>query len=126
MSVEIAKAQAIQLDDYTPILGLPEIHELRALAERLKGRSVQMVNSTAVGGGVAEILNRLIPILSELGLDIRWEVMTGGNDFFEITKAFHNALHGGAYEARERDFEIFLAYAEQNRQRLTFDGEFTV
>ncbi|PYV30166.1 MAG: glycosyl transferase family 1 [Acidobacteria bacterium] len=126
MSVEIAKAHSLQLDDYAPILGLPEIHELRSLAERLKGRSVQMVNSTAVGGGVAEILNRLIPILSELGLAIRWEVMTGGNDFFEVTKAFHNALHGGAYEARPQNFEIFQRYTEQNRARLTLDSEFVV
>src|SRR2546428_14167580 len=88
MSVEIAKAHSLQLDDYAPILGLPEIHELRSLAERLKGRSVQMVNSTAVGGGVAEILNRLIPILSELGLAIRWEVMTGGDEFFRGAKGF--------------------------------------
>jgi trehalose synthase len=126
MSVEIAKAQSLQLDDYVAILGRPEIHELRSLAERLKGRSVQMVNSTSVGGGVAEMLNRLIPILSELGLAIRWEVMTGGNDFFEVTKAFHNALHGGAYEARPQNFDIFLRYTEQNRHRMKLDSEFVV
>jgi trehalose synthase len=126
MSVETAQAHPLRLDDYAPILGLPEIHELRLLATHLKGRSVQMVNSTAVGGGVAEMLNRLIPILSELGLAIRWEVMTGGNDFFEVTKAFHNALHGGAYEARPQNFDIFLGYTEQNRHRMTLDSEFVV
>jgi trehalose synthase len=85
-----------------------------------------MVNSTAVGGGVAEILNRLIPLMRELGVTPRWDVITGGNDFFEITKAFHNALHGGPYDGRPQDFETFLAYNEQNRQRLSFDSEFTV
>jgi trehalose synthase len=119
-------ARLMQLEDYVPILGVQEVDDLRALARRLAGRTVQMVNSTAVGGGVAEILNRLVPLMQELGLAPRWDVITGGNDFFEITKAFHNALHGGPYESRPHDFETFLAYNEQNRRRLSFDSEFTV
>lgn len=116
----------IPLDDYAALLGAGEIEELRALAKPLRGRSVQMVNSTAVGGGVAEILNRLIPLAEELEIKIRWDVMTGGNDFFDVTKSFHNALHGGPYHARPEDFDIFLAYNESNRSRLSFDAEFTV
>ncbi len=123
---EALLANRIPLDDYASLLGTAEIEELRALAKPLHGRSIQMVNSTAVGGGVAEILNRLVPLAEELGLAIRWDVMTGGNDFFEVTKAFHNALHGGHYKSRPEDFEIFLAYNEQNRKRLSFDCEFTV
>jgi trehalose synthase len=123
---EATATRLMQLDDYVPVIGRQDVDDLRALARRLEGRRVQMINSTAVGGGVAEILNRLIPLMQELGLQPRWDVMTGGNDFFDITKAFHNALHGGEYEPRARDFEVFSAYAEQNRQRLTFDCEFTV
>ncbi len=118
--------RSIHLDDYSPLLGPEEVAELRALAAPLQQRSIQMVNSTAVGGGVAEILNRLVPLVQELGLNIRWDVITGGNDFFEITKAFHNALHGGPYEAHPGAFETFLAYNEQNRARMHFDAEFTV
>src|SRR5437667_10148807 len=55
-----------KLDDYEPIIGRPELDELRFLARYLRGKSVKMVNSTAVGGGVAEILNRLIPLMNEL------------------------------------------------------------
>jgi trehalose synthase len=116
----------VSLDDYVPLIGIEEIDDLRALARRLAGRTVQMINSTAVGGGVAEILNRLVPLLQELGLSPRWDVLTGGSDFFEITKAFHNALHGGPCQTRPQDFETFLEYTEQNRQRLRFDAEFTV
>jgi trehalose synthase len=122
----LAASRLMQLDDYTPIIGVQEVDDLRALAGRLAGRTVQMVNSTAVGGGVAEILNRLIPLMQELGLVPRWDVITGGNDFFEVTKAFHNALHGGPCDSRPHDFETFLAYSEQNRRRLSFDSEFTV
>lgn len=124
MSATTQAAHVIHLDDYGPIVGAPEIAELRALAGRVQGRTVQMINSTAVGGGVAEILNRVVPLLQELGLSVRWEVITGGNDFFEITKAFHNALHGGPYEMGPESFDVFLAYNEQNLARLTLDAEF--
>jgi trehalose synthase len=127
MSVTAApKPHVTRLDDYAPIVGVPEIEELRTLARHLEGRTVQMVNSTAVGGGVAEILNRLIPMLLELKLAARWDVITGGNDFFEVTKTFHNALHGGPYEERPENFEIFLANSEANRARVSMDGEFIV
>ena len=126
MSIGMPIPRLIHLDDYTAVLGEPEVAELRALAAPLQGRTVQMVNSTAVGGGVAEILTRLVPILQELGLAIRWDVITGGNDFFEMTKAFHNALHGGPYDMPPESFEVFLAYNEQNLARLQMEGEFTV
>ncbi|MBZ5514245.1 MAG: glycosyltransferase [Acidobacteriia bacterium] len=116
----------IRLDDYGQLLGESEVAELRAIAAPLRGRTVEMVNSTAVGGGVAEILNRLVPVLEELGLAVRWDVITGGNDFFEITKAFHNALHGGDYKMPPESFDVFLAYNEQNRARLQLDAEFIV
>jgi len=126
MSSGMPIPRLIHLDDYRAVLGDPEVAELRAQAAPLQGRTVQMVNSTAVGGGVAEILTRLVPILQELGLAIRWDVITGGNDFFEITKAFHNALHGGPYDMPPESFEIFLAYNEQNLARLQMEGELTV
>ena len=126
MSETTTESHLLHLDDYVPVVGAPEITELRTLAAKLSGRTVQMVNSTAVGGGVAEILNRLVPLMQELTLEARWDVLTGGNDFFEVTKSFHNALHGGPYQKRKEDFELFLATNESNRQRMKFDCEFTV
>src|SRR5438094_4360076 len=116
----------IPLDDYAELLGAGEIEELRALASPLHGRNIQMVNSTAIGGGVAEILTRLVPLAEELDLNIKWEVMSGGEDFFEVTKAFHNALHGAPYHASQKDFDTFLAYNQRNREKLALDGEFVV
>jgi trehalose synthase len=114
------------IDDYEPLIGAAELAELRTLAGRLQGRSVLMVNSTAVGGGVAEILNRMVPLMQELGIKVRWDVITGGEDFFAITKAFHNALHGEAYHLPEESFAKFLANTEQNRSRLCFECDFTM
>jgi len=119
-------ASRIPLTDYAGVIGEGEIEELRALAKPLAGRTVEMVNSTAVGGGVAEILNRLVPLGEELGLKIRWEVMTGGEDFFEVTKSFHNALHGEPYHSDPHHFEIFRSYNEQNQKRIPLDAEFVV
>jgi trehalose synthase len=116
----------IPLDDYAGLLSAGEIEELRALAKPLRGRSIEMINSTAIGGGVAEILNRLVPLAEELDLHFKWDVMTGGQDFFDVTKSFHNALHGAPYHASPRDFEIFLAYTERNRATLPLDSEFVV
>lgn len=123
---EVAVATRIPLDDYAALLGQGEIDELRLLARPLRKRSIQMINSTAVGGGVAEILNRLVPLAEELELDMRWDVMTGGDDFFSVTKSFHNALHGAPYHADQRDFEIFLDCNRRNLARLPLDAEFMV
>jgi trehalose synthase len=121
-----APVSAPHLDDYKTIIGAAEIDELRFLARKLKGRTVKMVNSTAVGGGVAEMLNRLVPLLGELEVTTHWDVITGGNDFFEVTKAFHNALHGSEYHLTRAAQEIFLAYNEQNRQRMQFPEDLVV
>jgi trehalose synthase len=126
MTATTQVANRIPLEEYAPLLGEPEVAELRALARPLRGRRVQMVNSTAVGGGVAEILNRLIPLAEELEIDIHWDVMKGGADFFEVTKSFHNALHGGTYASRAEDFAIFREYNKRNFDLIRQDAEFTI
>ncbi len=118
--------RVILLDEYVPLLGQPQVDELRVLAGKLTGRTVQMVNSTAQGGGVAEILNRLVPLMRELGLKPRWDVLRGDARFFEVTKAFHNALHGAPYHNAKDDFEVFLATSAENRKNMEFDCEFMV
>jgi trehalose synthase len=115
-----------KLDEYQAIIGRAELGELRFLARGLEGKTVKMVNSTAMGGGVAEILNRLVPLMNELGLRTRWDVITGGDDFFEVTKAFHNALQGAHYVLTPPAEEIFLRNNEQNRDRLNFDEDLIV
>ena len=127
-ATEVAKPAVVLpvLQDYAAIVGEPEILELRELARRLAGRRVKMVNSTAVGGGVAEILNRLVPLMEEVKVPTRWEVITGGEKFFSVTKAFHNALHGAPYEGSADWFDAFLATNEENRRRMQFDEDFVV
>jgi trehalose synthase len=104
----------IKLEDYVPIVGQSTIDDLKLLAEKLKGRTVEHVNSTAVGGGVAEILSRMVPLLSELGVITRWSVIKGGEQFYAVTKKFHNVLHGKDEPVSDKDFEIFRETSETN------------
>ena len=117
---------APRLADYEPIIGKSQLEELRFVAKPLQGKKVKMVNSTAVGGGVAEMLNRLVPLLDELEVRTGWEVITGGNDFFEVTKGFHNALHGAPFTLTQQARDVFMSHTEQNRQRMTFNEDFVV
>ena len=121
-----APSPPAHLDDYREIIGQSHLDTLRFLARHLKGKTIRMVNSTALGGGVAEMLNRLVPLLSELEIPTHWDVITGGSDFFEVTKAFHNALHGGSYELTDSAKDIFMTYTEQNRGRMRFDEDMVV
>src|SRR5437868_10691382 len=121
-----AAPPAPKLADYEPIIGKSQLDELRFVASALRGKRVKMVNSTAVGGGVAEMLNRLVPLLDELEIKTAWDVITGGNDFFEVTKGFHNALHGGEFTLTQQARDVFMLHTEQNRQRMTFDEDFVV
>jgi trehalose synthase len=82
------------LNQYATIVGSSVIDHLRQLAEPLKGMKVIHVNSTREGGGVAEILHRLIPLKQELGLEASWEIVAGDSKFYQCTKKMHNALQG--------------------------------
>lgn len=111
------------VDGYRAVTGDSAMGALDALARSLKGHRIAMVNSTSTGGGVAEILHRLVPLLNELGIPTTWEVMPGDGRFYEITKTIHNALHGtpGALTDEDRDY-----YLETNRraaERLALDGD---
>ena len=112
-----------KVEDYIPIVGQSLIDDLRLLGERLRGKVIQHINSTPVGGGVAEILNRMVPMLRELGVDTKWDVIKGGEQFFEVTKKFHNALHGRAEEITQRDFEIFMETSQQNIENVNTYGD---
>ncbi len=113
----------IKLKDYQKIVGLSVIEELKLLSAKLKGKTIQTINSTAIGGGVAEILNRMVPLLKELNVDINWDVIKGGMDFFDVTKKIHNALHGSKIEITEKDFEIFLETSWRNIEEMDIYGD---
>ncbi len=114
------------LKDYAPIVGPAVIDELMLIGERLKGREIVHVNSTAVGGGVAEILTRMIPLMNETGPKTRWEVIKGGQQFFAVTKKFHNALHGVKTEISSAEQQIYLDTQKENLDWIDLNGDVRV
>lgn len=112
-----------RLEEYRSLVGEDTLEELRLLARHLEGRSVLHVNSTAVGGGVAEILNRMVPLFHELGIPTRWEVIKGGEDFYAVTKKFHNALHGDAAEVTPKDYQVYEDTLDQNLAEMDLGAD---
>jgi trehalose synthase len=111
------------IKEYVPIVGQSIVDDLQLLADKLKGKLIQHVNSTAVGGGVAEILSRMVPLLKELGVDTRWDLIKGGEQFFEVTKKFHNALHGRKEIITRHDFDVFMETSFKNINEVKIKGD---
>ncbi|MFH1382095.1 MAG: glycosyltransferase [Chloroflexota bacterium] len=117
------KTNQIAISDYEPIVGRSTIEELRLLAARLTGKVIQNINSTFTGGGVAEILSRMVPLLGQLGVDARWNIVKGEDEFFQVTKKLHNALHGWQEKITERDFSVFMETSQRNINEMDLSGD---
>ncbi len=106
------------LINYEKIIGPVAISKLRQVARDLKGASVVHVNSTREGGGVAEILFWMIPLMKELGLDALWEVIEGNAEYFNTTKTFHNGLQGNDVILTDRMIRAYEDTVAGNAERL--------
>lgn len=115
--------QRVRLKDYEPYVGRSVLEELRRLGDKLSGTVVENINSTYTGGGVAEILRRMVPFLNQLGVETRWKTIKGDQEFFTITKKFHNALHGRKEEIKGEDYNYFLEVVRSNARQLDLKGD---
>lgn len=106
------------LDAYAEVAGTDATDQLRQISEPLHGRKVVHVNSTRIGGGVAEILTKLVPLTRELGIDTSWEVITGDEDFFRCTKSIHNGLQGVPVDLGPSLMQAYRETNERNAERL--------
>ncbi|MGD1995949.1 MAG: glycosyltransferase [Anaerolineae bacterium] len=114
------------LADYDSIVDEEVIEEIRALAEPLQGARVVHINATAFGGGVAEMLQTLVPLMRDVGLDAEWQVIEGTEEFFNVTKACHNGLQGMDLPFTEGMKEIWQRYNEINAKKFEGDYDFVV
>jgi trehalose synthase len=114
--------QPKDIDAYRPVVGDEVVDALREQAEEFEGARVLHVNSTAYGGGVAEILYTLVPLMSSLGLDAEWQIIEADADFFEVTKFFHNALQGMEIPTTRQMTDKYLSTVRENA--LRFEGEY--
>jgi trehalose synthase len=101
------------LHEYSSIVGEEEINHILQLAKPLRKMNVVHVNSTRLGGGVAEILYKLVPFMNELGMNTEWEVIEGNEQFYICTKSFHNGLQGDSVDIQDN---LYKNYEETNRK----------
>jgi trehalose synthase len=112
------------LADYTHLAGKPLVEEVIGLASELQGLRVLHLSATAFGGGVAEILYTLVPLMKDVGIDVEWQVMLGREEFYNVTKQLHNALQGDPHDLTPEQWQIYAKYNELNSREL--DGDWDV
>ncbi|RJQ22613.1 MAG: glycosyltransferase [Nitrospiraceae bacterium] len=113
----------MMLPQYSGVSPKGDLILLRKLGEKLHGKSFLHVNSTRAGGGVAEILQRMVPILKELGIDARWEVIEGDERFFDITKKIHNAIQGSPEMITDDMWGHHYEINKKNAGRLNLEAD---
>jgi trehalose synthase len=106
------------LEQYKKITGPEKIDQLYQLADPLKKMKLVHVNSTAMGGGVAEILTKLVPMTKALGIDTSWEVIQGTLEFFQCTKGMHNAIQGMKHFLSPTDIKVYEEVNRLNAEKL--------
>lgn len=115
--------QPLDFADYEPLIGMEAIERILRKAKRLRGLRITNVNSTYYGGGVAEILSSLTLLHAALGLDSDWRLIKGNQDFFSVTKKFHNALQGGKINLTRLKREIYEETVYANSVRMNLDAD---
>jgi trehalose synthase len=112
------------LNDYASLVGRELIEEIQERSGRLAGKRILHLSATAFGGGVAEILSTLVPLMTDVGLECEWQVIYGREEFFNATKVMHNALQGNPQDLDEEQWATWYRYNEINAREMT--GEWDV
>lgn len=112
--------------DYREIVGDEVIAQGRELARPLRGARVLHVNATAFGGGVAELLYTIVPLMRDLGINADWKTIESSDEFFAITKLMHNALQGMELPLTDQMRDIYLSHNEINAHLCETDYDFVV
>ena len=114
-------------DDYQPYIGKEGVDRLKRLADPVRGKSWASLSSTFQGGGVAEMLQSVIPLVRSMGIEASWSVIEGPQEFFQVTKKFHNLLQGVAQPITlEEIFGEYLATIEANAKRANIAADMII
>ena len=112
------------LGEYSSMVGEECIQELRELAKPICGARVLHLSATAAGGGVAEIIKALVPLMCDLGLNAEWRILQGADEFYRVTKAIHNGLQGMPIQLKSHMKETWLKYSNFNADLLNSGGTY--
>ena len=109
------------LNDYRDIVGDKTVNSIYGAAEPLAGKYVGHLNSTHYGGGVAEILNTLVPLMNDVGINAGWRVLKGSPEFFTVTKKMHNSLQGDNINLSRMKKKVYVNCNEHNSSFTHFE-----
>ena len=115
-----------KLDDYRAVAPRGSVDFMLRIAERLRGRRVVQVSVSRYGGAADEILNRIVPILNDLGIEAAWEVMLGSADFEAIVTAVSKGLAGVEQVVTEGMLARLHATCAENARRLPLDADLVI
>lgn len=124
--LESVRTHPKHIDDYISVVGEKPIAEIKKLAARLKGKRLLNINATAYGGGVAEILCSQVPLMRDLGIDAHWQVIKAPDQFYNITKTFHNSLQGKNEEISQKDIDFYLDIQKEISKSLVESFDFVI
>jgi trehalose synthase len=112
--LQLVTVEKKSINDYLEFIDQKAEIELRYLIEKLKNKRIAMINATSYGGGVAEKLHSVVPLMKDMGLNVDWWTILGHEEFYKITKSFHNRLQGQEGELLPADIDIYLKYNKMN------------
>jgi len=125
--MKLVKTKRKKYKDYLGFMDEDTKAELKILVDKLKDKRIAMVNATEFGGGVAEILHSMVPLIKDMGLSIDWWRMYGEEEFYNVTKKFHNRLQGEEGNLTEEEIDIYLKYIKLNASKMkNWDYDFLV
>lgn len=109
-----------EIDDYIEIVGEAKINNLKILAKEMQNKKIMHVNATAYGGGVAELLKTQVPLMQNLGICVDWYVISAKQEFYDVTKMFHNTLQGKSGKLTLEQENIYLEEIQKNSEDEIF------
>jgi trehalose synthase len=121
-AVHLVPTEELEIESYVNIVSGGLLTEIARAAESLQGMRVAHVNATPVGGGVAEILKSLVPLMKGVGIDAEWYTIAPEESFFRVSKALHHSLQGGCVDLRREDIELYLAHNQRTAKAMAEMG----
>jgi len=118
--IEKVILQEKNISDYEDFIETDLLAEINELAGKLQGKKIVHINATSKlgGGGVAEILHSLIPMMINLGIDASWYTITPPPEFFGVTNKIHNAIQGSEIGLTEEDKKLYIKHSKEMAQEI--------
>jgi trehalose synthase len=111
------------LDEYRDVSPKGTVDFLYRLSDLVKGKSFLHVNAVRYGGGMSEVLRRLVPMMTALGIDARWEVIAGTQEFFAVMSRLTQALQGQDEKISQEMYQTYREINERNAQALNLEAD---